>query len=194
MSSVLSMAGTAAEDVDIGARLRSMREAKRYTQRDLAKRTGISNGTISMIEQNKVSPSIAVIKKLLHGLSMSLAEFFDDGENVSEQIFFTHAELTELVSGDITLKQVGRNLPNRSLQLMYDTYKPGADSGEAMLAHDGEEGGFIVRGYLEVTVRGETRVLGPGDAYRFDSRLPHRFRNIGTEDCVIISAATPPTF
>jgi DNA-binding transcriptional LysR family regulator len=47
---------------------------------------------------------------------------------------------------------------------------------------------------VKLTVRGETRVLGPGDAYRFDSRLPHRFRNIGTEDCVIISAATPLTF
>jgi transcriptional regulator with XRE-family HTH domain len=194
MSSTLRMARTAAEDIDIGARLRSMREARSYTQRDLAKRTGISNGTISMIEQNKVSPSIAVIKKLLHGLSMSLVEFFDDSQDVSEQIFFTHAELTELVSGDITLKQVGRNLRNRALQLMYDTYKPGADSGEAMLTHDGEEGGFIVRGYLEVTVGGETRVLGPGDAYRFDSRLPHRYRNISTEDCIIISAATPPTF
>jgi transcriptional regulator with XRE-family HTH domain len=194
MSGVLRMARTAAEDIDIGARLRSMREARSYTQRDLAKRTGISNGTISMIEQNKVSPSIAVIQKLLHGLSMSFVEFFDDSQDVSEQIFFTHAELTELVSGDITLKQVGRNLRNRALQLMYDTYKPGADSGEAMLTHDGEEGGFIVRGYLEVTVGGETRVLGPGDAYRFDSRLPHRYRNIGTEDCIIISAATPPTF
>jgi transcriptional regulator with XRE-family HTH domain len=194
MSGVLRMARTAAEDIDIGARLRSMREARSYTQRDLAKRTGISNGTISMIEQNKVSPSIAVIQKLLHGLSMSFVEFFDDSQDVSEQIFFTHAELTELVSGDITLKQVGRNLRNRTLQLMYDTYKPGADSGEAMLTHDGEEGGFIVRGYLEVTVGGETRVLGPGDAYRFDSRLPHRYRNIGTEDCIIISAATPPTF
>jgi mannose-6-phosphate isomerase-like protein (cupin superfamily) len=78
--------------------------------------------------------------------------------------------------------------------LMAQSWQPTMFSGEAMLAHDGEEGGFIVRGYLEVTVRGETRVLGPLDAYRFDSRLPHRFRNIGTEDCVIISAATPPTF
>jgi transcriptional regulator with XRE-family HTH domain len=194
MSSVLRMAKSAAEDIDIGARVKAIRESKGYTQRDLAKRTGVSNGMISLIEQNKVSPSIAVVKKVLQGLSMSLVEFFDDSQAATDQIFYSHAELTELVAGEISLKQVGRNLRNHSLQIMWDTYKPGADSGEAMLSHDGEEGGVIIRGYLEVTVNGETRVLGSGDAYLFNSRLPHRYRNIGTEDCSIISAATPPTF
>ena len=32
---------------------------------------------------------------------------------------------------------------------------------------------------IEVTIDGERRLLGPGDAYYFDSRRPHRFRNIG---------------
>jgi mannose-6-phosphate isomerase-like protein (cupin superfamily) len=48
-----------------------------------------------------------------------------------------------------------------------------------MLTHDAEEGGVIIRGKLEVTVGDQVRVLGPGDAYYFDSRTPHRFRNAG---------------
>jgi mannose-6-phosphate isomerase-like protein (cupin superfamily) len=45
-----------------------------------------------------------------------------------------------------------------------------------------------------VTVAGNTRVLGPGEAYYFASQLPHRFRNVGRETCEIISANTPPSF
>jgi mannose-6-phosphate isomerase-like protein (cupin superfamily) len=51
----------------------------------------------------------------------------------------------------------------------------------------------VIEGELEVTVAGQTWVLGPGDAYYFDSRLPHRFRNIGKVAARIVSANTPPT-
>jgi mannose-6-phosphate isomerase-like protein (cupin superfamily) len=46
---------------------------------------------------------------------------------------------------------------------------------------------------LEVTVGDQTRVLRSGDAYQFDSRVPHRFHNPGREPCVLVSACTPPT-
>jgi mannose-6-phosphate isomerase-like protein (cupin superfamily) len=51
-----------------------------------------------------------------------------------------------------------------------------------------------VSGRIELTVGGQTRLLGPGDAYYFSSAVPHRFRNVGDEPCEIISASTPPTF
>ena len=38
------------------------------------------------------------------------------------------------------------------------------------------------------------KVLGPGEAYYFESRTPHRFRNVGTEPAIIVSANTPATF
>lgn len=63
-----------------------------------------------------------------------------------------------------------------------------------MLKHEGEEAGIIVAGTIEITVSDQVRVLGPGEGYLFESRLPHRFRNSGTETCTIISACTPPTF
>jgi len=45
-----------------------------------------------------------------------------------------------------------------------------------------------------LSVGGDTRVLGPGDAFYFVSSLPHRFRNIGREECELVSASSPPTF
>ena len=53
---------------------------------------------------------------------------------------------------------------------------------------------MVLRGRLEVTVGDQRRVLGPGDAYYFNSRLPHRFRTVGEEVCEVVSACTPPSF
>ena len=62
-----------------------------------------------------------------------------------------------------------------------------------MLQHDGQEGGLVIRGEVEVTVGSNIQVLRAGDAYYFDSREPHRFRNVGREEAQIVSASTPPT-
>ena len=56
------------------------------------------------------------------------------------------------------------------------------------------EGGIVLSGHIELTVGGQSRVLGPGDAYYFTSAVPHRFRNAGEEPCELVSACTPPTF
>ena len=63
-----------------------------------------------------------------------------------------------------------------------------------MLSHEGEEGGIVLRGKIELTVGDQVQTLLPGDAYYFKSTLPHRFRNPGNEECEIVSACTPPTF
>ena len=177
---------------DLGARLRAVREARGISQRELARRAGVTNGAISLIEQNKSSPSVASLKKLLDSLSMSLAEFFTLEQPPQDQVFFYAQELLVLTDDKVTFRQVGGNLNGRTLQILHERYAPGADTGKAMLRHDSEEGGIVVKGRIEVTVGQQKRILGPGDAYHFDSRLPHRFRNLGEEPCEIISACTPP--
>ncbi len=92
------------------------------------------------------------------------------------------------------LRLVGGRLAKRSMSILHERYAPNADTGEEMLTHAGEEGGVIVKGKIELTVGGDSRILGPGDAYYFKSTLPHRFRNIGREECEIVSASSPPTF
>ena len=47
---------------DLGARLRALREMHGLSQRELAKRAGVSNAIISLIEQNRNSPSVGSLK------------------------------------------------------------------------------------------------------------------------------------
>ena len=64
--------------MDVGERLQSIRRLKGLSQRELAKRAGVTNSTISMIEKNSVSPSISSLRKVLGGIPMSMVEFFSE--------------------------------------------------------------------------------------------------------------------
>jgi transcriptional regulator with XRE-family HTH domain len=181
-------------NIDVWARLRSIRTSFGISQRELARRAGVTNGLISLIEQNRVSPSVSSLKKVLDGVPMSLAEFFTLDLAAAPQAFFGAEELVELGNEEVSLRLVAAQRPGRQLSVLHERYAPGSATGEEMLAHRGEEAGVVIRGRIELTVSGATRVLGPGEAYYFASQLPHRFRNAGREPCEIISACTPPTF
>ena len=180
--------------VDVGTHLKAVRQMYGLSQRELAKRAGVTNGLISLIEQNRVSPSISSLKKVLDGIPMDMADFFTMELGGKPQVFFPREELADIGSGSVELRLVGGRLAKRSMTILHERYPADADTGEAMLTHAGEEGGVVVKGRVELTVGGESRVLGPGDAYYFKSTIPHRFRNVGREECEIVSASSPPTF
>lgn len=189
--------------LDIGHRLKSVREERGLSQRELASRAGLTSSAVSLMEQNKTSPSVSSLKRLLDAIPMPLSEFFSELEQENApKYFFAANEFTELSPQDmglspradrVSLRQLG-NATQHAIQMLHETYPPGADTGPELLSHEAEEAGIVVRGSIQVHVGDEVRVLNPGDGYIFDSRLPHRFRNIGDEDCVLISACTPPTF
>ncbi len=180
--------------LDVGGRLREVRAARGLSQRELARRAGISNATVSQIESNTISPSVGALKRILDAVPMALADFFAMERPEGSQVFFRASDMVEIGRGGVSYRQVGKDLTGKALQIISERYEAGTDSGRIRLRHEGEEGGLVIRGHLEVTVGERKAVLGPGDAYYFKSSEPHRFRNIGTEPCEIVSVCTPPSF
>ncbi|NAX22236.1 cupin domain-containing protein [Vibrio sp. V39_P1S14PM300] len=181
-------------NADIGSRFRALREQAGLSQRELAKRAGVTNGFISQIENNAVSPSVASLSKLLSKIPSSMAEFFSVDDHQPEQFYARKEEQPEIGRGAISYRQVGHYHQDRHIGMLRETLSPGADTGEEMLSHEGQECGVIVEGQLELTVGDEVTLLNVGDSYYFDSNRPHRFRNIGEVDCVLISANSPASF
>ena len=189
------------QDFDVGSRLKQVRLAAGLSQRALADRAGVPHGQISLLETNRNSPSVASLRKILGGVPMALAEFFEPDRTAADRVFYRADELTDLTSQiggrgnksrpKIVLRQVG-NARVHNLQVMHERYEPGADTGTTLLQHNAHEGGVVVSGRIEVTVGSSRAELVAGDAYLFDSRIPHRFTNQGDEDAVVVSACTPP--
>lgn len=182
--------------MDVGGRLKSIRTDRNISQRELAKRAGVTNSTISMIEKNSVSPSISSLKKVLNGIPISLVDFFAEEENEDEiqQVVYSEDELVDIGAGDVHMHLVGKSFPRRQMTFLLETYPPNADTGTEMLQNDAEEGGYILEGKIELTVGSEVFELKANDSYYFDNNKPHRFRNPYDETCKIVSATTPANF
>ena len=158
--------------IDVGARLRSVRTTFGLSQRELARRAGVTNGLISLIEQNRVSPSVSSLKKVLDGVPMSLAEFFTLDLSAAPQAFFGAQELVELGNEQVSLRLIAAQRPGRQLTLLHERYAAGAATGEEMLSHAGEEGGVVIKGRIELTVGGATRVLAARRGLLFRQSAP----------------------
>lgn len=181
-------------DLETARRLRLIRTSKGLSQRAMAKRAGVGSGTISQIESGSTQPSVALLKKILAGVGVNLGFFFSFELKTETGFVFRSGDMRDLGANGVSYLLVAGERQDRNLQMLIETYQPGADSGRSDLSHDGEECAVVIEGRLEVTVDGQTRVLGPGDAYYFSSVLPHRFRNPGTVPCKVISACTPSSF
>ena len=179
--------------LDVGKQLRAVRTAFALSQRELAKRAGVTNGMISLIEQGRVSPSVGSLQKILAALPMTMAEFFTRDMQSHETVVFRADQMPNVGTGEIRYALVAATRRERRMSILSETYAPDSDTGDDLLTHSGEEGGVVIAGELELTVAGKTWLLGPGDAYYFDSRLPHRFRNTGSVPARVVSANTPPT-
>src|SRR5258705_9864309 len=105
--------------IDVGARLRSVRTTFGMSQRELARRAGVTNGLISLIEQNRVSPSVGSLKKVLDGVPLSMAEFFTLDVQSAAQVFYAANELLEIGGDGASLKLVAAQRPGRQLTLLH---------------------------------------------------------------------------
>lgn len=161
------------KDFSVGDRLRQMRQTAGLSQRQLAEASGVPHGQISMIETNRSSPSVASLRRILGGLSVTMSEFFEPDAPVSQSVFFKPQDLRDLTTrlystlddprGKITLQQVG-DAKAHNLQILHERYEPGADTGAQMLEHVSHEGGIVIAGEIEVTVGEQSAVLKAGTA------------------------------
>ena len=179
----------------IGAKIRELRRRRQLSARQLALRSGISHSTISLLERDRLSPSIDTLSAILEAMGSTLTGFFSELDaSRPYSPFYRFEDLAEIGRPDgISYRMVGINHPNRHLLMLRETYTPGADTGEAF-SHTAQEAGTVIKGTVEVTVGKETRRLEAGDAYYFDSQTPHRFRNSTDAPAELISAITPPTY
>src|SRR5690348_5634831 len=99
-------------EINVGQRLKEIRERIGASQREIARRSGQSPGAISAIELGKVSPSVETLKRLLDCLDISLADFFSHDVNNVTSVFFGPGDMVGLPIGLIHYQQVRRAAKN----------------------------------------------------------------------------------
>ncbi|MFA5957641.1 helix-turn-helix domain-containing protein [Hyphomicrobium sp.] len=181
-----------ASELAVGSRLRAVREAAGLSQRELAKRAGVTNATVSMIEQETHAPSLASLHRLLAAIPISLADFFALPVSQKNALFYDENDLAVVSRGAADLRVMGSERREKKLQMFLERYKPGAGTGEDPIIFDGETAVIVIEGTIEVEADGDVRRLTKGGGYQLFGRVPYKLRNVGKTVAVIACACTPP--
>ena len=75
-----------------------------FSQRALARRAGVTNSTISLIESNATNPSVGALKRILDGIPVGLAEFFALEPDRPRKAFYAAEELVEIGRGGVSYR------------------------------------------------------------------------------------------
>ena len=140
-----------------GKRLSEIRQQQGLSQRRAAELSGLTHSAISTIEQDKVSPAISTLQKLLKVYGLSLSEFFSEPEKPDEpQVVINQDDLIEMGSQGVSMKLVHNGNPNRTLAMIFETYQPGTTTGER-IKHQGEEIGTVLEGEIVLRITTSSR-------------------------------------
>ncbi len=163
--------------IDIGARIRHLRQINGLSQADLAERAGLAKGTISQIERNLTSPAVANLLEILSALSETPYSFF--AEDDEEKVLFRRSES---LPSDVTGYQSFDTLLPKSRYRSIVAYRAVIRSGrEAMPepAHEGENYLLVLSGRLGVRLGKVTYIARKGDSLYFRAEQEYAFSNKG---------------
>ncbi len=189
--SCLSADDTASEaSIQLGNRVRQLRKEKGFSQRELAKLSGISYSAISKIENKQLSPTYDSLVRLVKGLNCDITDLFN-GESTQRLLgrrsitrkgdgllHTTNNYSYELLCNDIAYKKI---IPLRARIKAKSSREFGKFS-----KHEGEELIFVISGVIEVhTELYRPEILQQGDCIYFDSTMEHACINQGDTDAEI---------
>lgn len=179
-----------AMSVDVGGRLKELREARNVSMRTLATKSGLSANALSMIERGKTSPSVSTLYKLADAMGVSITAFFGPEAERKQVVFLKSDERTRMSFTRGVFEALGGEQFVGSVEPFMLTLESGAASGPHFITHSGHEFVFCLRGQLEYQVEKEIFQLSPGDSLLFAAHLRHKWKNGGrmvTNALIIIS-------
>lgn len=182
----------------LGMRLRLARQTRGMTLKALADAANCSESLLSKIENGKASPSLPMLHRLVGALDTNIGWMFEESDGEEGIIFRAGTRpfiaLDPLRRGEgISLERI---IPYSAGHLLQCNIHHIEEKGESAgpIQHAGEEVGYLLTGEIELIVDEQSYMLVAGDAFVFNSELPHHYRNVGRERASIFWVNTPATF
>ncbi len=180
--------------MDIGEKLRQLRQQRGLTQEEMADRCELSKGFISQVERNLASPSIATLTDMLECLGVSLASFF--GDKSDEKIVFMPQDMFEKVDEEQLHGTVTWLIPdaqkNEMEPILMDIGEGGAS--DPLPPSEGEEFGYVLQGSVFLVMGEKKARVKAGCSFCIHPRESHYLMNAGKQKARVLWVSTPPSF
>ncbi len=168
--------------LELGAKLRRLREQRSLSLADVATRSGVDAEALAAFEDHRDIPAVSDLLKIASTLGVSIGHFFQTRIPEQRVEVVRVGERWAVRKGDggsappYRYHALSHGLTEKLMEPFLVEVPPGGARDITPSAHDGEEFLFVLAGVLEVEVGGDSHRLEPGDAIYYDSRLPHTLR------------------
>ncbi len=164
--------------LNVGPRIRAIREQRKLSLRALAERCDLSINAISLIERGENSPTVSSLHTLANALGVKITDFF---EETHEQaiVFVPRGQRLGTQGNGLVMESLGIGLNNQQLEPFMVTVQPGAGGASQPISHPGQEFVYCLTEAIEYHVGGQVYSLLPGDSLLFDATQAHYFCNLG---------------
>jgi len=165
--------------IDVGGRLRELRQGIGVSMRALARMSGLSANALSMIERGRTSPSVSTLYKLATAMGVPITAFFREEPTHKEIVFCKANERSRVPFMRGLWEGLGGETFLGRVEPFMLTLESGASSGPFGIEHTGHEFVFCMRGQINYEIENDHYLLEQGDSLLFGAELRHRWRNPG---------------
>ena len=178
--------------MEIGVKIKQLRQQRGLTQEELASRTELTKGFISQLERDLTSPSIATLMDILAALGTDVAGFFR--ETQEEPVVYSADDMFVKEETDgYTIQWLVTNAQKNALEPILVTIPAGV-SGEQDDPHEGEEFGYVLSGSVTLVLGSARYRLKKGGSFYFRPTRMHYLINSGKTEARVLWVSTPPSF
>lgn len=179
--------------VNVGERVRAVREDRGLSLQDISQRTDLEVSLLEQIEGGAVAPPLGVVIKLAKALEMKMGYFISGEEERAYTI--VRGDDRKVVSRYDSKKgkhygyeyeSLAPHKKDRHMEPFLVTLEP-SETEEERSTHDGQEFIYVLHGSMEVRLGEEIHILEPGDAIYYDSTVPHLVKCYGQEETKILA-------
>ncbi|HEX6990036.1 MAG TPA: cupin domain-containing protein [Bacillota bacterium] len=183
--------GTPVDDLlthlaQLGSGIRTLRHNQGLTLGELSERTGISVSMLSMVERGQANPTVGTLIAVASALGVEMTDLFGPAGREGASPVTRRDEQPIVHAATGFTRRVLVHDRTRGIEMVLNSYEPGAHSDVREHRHRGYEFGFVLTGELQVELAGTVHRLSEGDSIAYASTVPHRLQNPGTGRTVTI--------
>ena len=164
----------------IGGRIRATRLARGLTLGQVAAAAGLTEGFMSKLERDQVSPSVASLVSVCEALGLRVGELFEPPTSAIVRA----GEGAKINWGGINAREYLLSPGSQAhIEVLHSIVEPKGSGGDELYALDTEiEFVYVLKGQFDIVLGPSTHHLTVGDAMTFRGREPHTWRNPSTTD------------
>ncbi len=162
----------------LAQKIKDLRIKQDLTIEEVAKRTSLSKGLISKIENNKSSPPLATLMRISRALGVDISYFFHKPREETLLSIVKKDERDSVVRERAQKRYIyealaAKNKHEPAKFFVITVHSENHFEGSNLDQHEGEDFVFLLEGKMNFVYGDKTYLVEAGDSLHYDARIPH---------------------